>query len=278
MTGPIGAVDIGGSHVAAAVIANGVIGQMVHLSFPETPRSTAQTLDVIGQAMLDAGSASRWIVAVPGPFGYAAGLSLITGLGKLDELYEVNLRTELTNRFGDLCRIEFVNDAHAAGLGEWGHGAGGRAHRMLFVGLGTGLGSAFIENGDIVETGPQVPPGGHLGLTTFDGLLADDLFSTRGLLAETGYADATQLTVDAAAGRRSAVERCERFGRDIERLLTPWCEAFTPESVVFGGGLSNAYPHFSAGFVDALFRDRCRPARDPETAALHGIAVLADRQ
>lgn len=270
----LGAVDIGGSHVSAAIFVNGTLGPPVQRVFQRAPRSASTTLDEICQAMTEAGAASRWTAAVPGPFDYVSGVSLITGLDKLDELYEINVKAELTKRMPGVREIQFVNDAHAAGLGEWAHGAGRRADRMLFVGLGTGLGSAFIEQGRIIETGPLVPPDGHLGLTTFLGKLADDQFSTRGLLIESGYSDAAQLTSAASRGSTPAVDVLCNFGRKLEGFLLPWCDRFAPDSVVLGGGLSNAYQFICTGFTDTGFRDRCVPAASPDIAALYGISVL----
>src|SRR5690606_19836377 len=56
------------------------------------------------------------------------------------------------------------NDANAAALGEWRYGAGRGMNDLLVVTLGTGVGSGFIVNGDLVLG--HAGNAGELGHTT----------------------------------------------------------------------------------------------------------------
>src|SRR5688572_21060975 len=85
-------------------------------------------------------------VAVPGPFDYERGISLVRH--KLLELHGVDLRSELAAALGFApSSIRFLNDAAAFALGEWWVGAARGHRRAVGITLGTGLGSAFLDAG-----------------------------------------------------------------------------------------------------------------------------------
>ncbi|MCB0773105.1 MAG: ROK family protein [Flavobacteriales bacterium] len=62
--------------------------------------------------------------------------------------HDVPLASMVERRTG--IRTVLGNDANAAALGEWRYGAGQGLHDMLMVTLGTGVGSGFITNGQLV--------------------------------------------------------------------------------------------------------------------------------
>jgi glucokinase len=55
--------------------------------------------------------------------------------------------------------IGSVNDAAAFGLGEWVAGAATGAGRAVAITLGTGVGSAFVDNGSVAHRGRRRPAG-----------------------------------------------------------------------------------------------------------------------
>ena len=109
---------------------------------------------------------------------------LIEGVEKYGAIHGVDIRADLQARLHlrDL-PILFRNDAEAAVVGEARYGAGRDYRRLIGVTLGTGCGSAFLEDGLPVTKGPGVPPNGWLYPVLFRGIRADDLFSRRGLEA-----------------------------------------------------------------------------------------------
>jgi len=80
---------------------------------------------------------------------------------------DVPLARMLSDRLGVPCTLG--NDANAAALGEWRYGAGRGCDDLLVVTLGTGLGSGFIVNGQLL-LGPFGNAGelGHV-ITVIDG-------------------------------------------------------------------------------------------------------------
>jgi glucokinase len=122
-------------------------------------------------------------VAVPGPFDYYEGISLIKGVDKYDSIYGLDIRHELAGEF-DLnpSEVRFINDAAAFSIAECRVGLAKNYSRCVALTLGTGLGSCFVKNGVPVFDGDQIPEGGFLYNKPVNGGIADDQFSTRGLI------------------------------------------------------------------------------------------------
>ncbi|NEB80477.1 ROK family protein, partial [Streptomyces sp. SID14478] len=78
-------------------------------------------------------------------------------------LYGADVRADL---LGGLRRrpadVVFLNDAHAFLMGEWSAGAARGHTRVVGITLGTGVGSAFLAGGRILDRGPGIPPEGRM--------------------------------------------------------------------------------------------------------------------
>jgi glucokinase len=75
-------------------------------------------------------------------------LGIIEMAPNLPWRYDVPLARMIADRTGLPCVLG--NDANAAALGEWRYGAGKGIDDLLVVTLGTGVGSGFIVNGQLV--------------------------------------------------------------------------------------------------------------------------------
>src|SRR5690606_9885973 len=121
-------------------------------------------------------------IAMPGPFDYVNGISLIKGLGKYEALYGMNIKGELKARMmlPQDVPVIFANDAVCFARGEYSYGSALGYRRVVALTLGTGLGAAFLEDGRRVDKGPEVPDGGVLYNIPYGNGIAEDCFSTRG--------------------------------------------------------------------------------------------------
>lgn len=253
----VGALEIGGTHVTAAVL---VAGQRTiapaRLRRDELePGATRDELvrSIVAAAQrLSAPAVTGWGVAIPGPFDYARGISRIRGVAKLDALYGVDLRRELSRALAIHPEdVSFINDADAFLIGEWWAGAAQGHHSAMGVTLGTGLGSAFIEGGNLVTTAPHVvPPEGRLDLVPFRGAPVEETLSRRGLRAAYGAddPDVVEIARRARGGERHATEVLQRFGSALGEFLAPWVERFAPTCVVVGGSIARSWDLWSDDF------------------------------
>ena len=258
----IAALDIGGTHVSAARVdaASGVLDAATRrtLQLP-LAGSRAELLDPILRATVAVSGPDTDAVGVaaPGPFDYERGICRLRH--KLAALYGVDLRAEIASAIGlaDRGRVRFVNDADAFLLGEWWAGAARGHARAVGITLGTGLGSAFLEDGRILEAGRGVPPAGSLHLVPWRGAPVEDVISRRGLLerygARANELDVEQIAERARSGEPRAGETFAEVMATLAEFLLPWLRAFAPTCLVVGGSIARAWdliePHLRAGLA-----------------------------
>lgn len=289
MTGPVvGALELGGTHVTSArvMLATRSVepGTLRRVAIaPDAPRD--ELVEAIRAAARGAAApgTSRWGVATPGPFDYARGVALLRGVHKLDALYGVDLRSELVRALAlaDAGQVRFLNDAAAFLLGEWWAGAAAGRDVAIGVTCGSGLGSAFLRAGTLVESGRGVPPQARLDLLMFRGRPVEDVVSSRGLVA--GYrartgrtpADGSDVARRAHDGDVGALETFRAFGEALGEVLVPWVPAFAPQRVVVGGSIARSFDLFGPAL-----RAACSPTAmltAPTARTAENLFVVGDR-
>ena len=297
-TGPhasrILALDIGGSHMSAAIVDRRlreiVVGTRVDVAVDEGA-ARELILDTWVEAARRAvatvgvGSVAGIGIAMPAPFDYARGVSLMRH--KFRALYGLPVVTLLGERFRgsplEGAPIVVANDADLFALGEWWAGAGQGRRRIIGLTLGTGLGSGFIADGRIVTSGPEVPPGGEIwNLAYLDGV-AEDYVSGRAIAITYGRATGWTLTAREIAQRAEAGDPAARatfaeLAAHLARILEPHVARFRPACVVVGGKIAHAWPAFGPPLAASLAPVECTPSARFEDAALLGAAALADAQ
>jgi glucokinase len=277
--------DIGGSHVAAAVChrVEGAyrLGRVVSASHPaeQTCDAFVGLLHSLGvQASAGIGGILGAGLAMPGPFDYSTGVSLMRH--KLPYLFGVNLHQALAARFGwQPSQVRSLNDAGAFLLGEIGAGAARGVTRAVGITLGTGIGSAFAVDGRVVTEGPGVPPGGEIWNLPYEGGIVEDLVSTRAIQGSyrrrTGKLADVAAIASAAAVDPAATEAFADFGRHLGQALRILLPAFAPEAAVLGGGITRSARLFLPAALHALegLDFKVRIAELLDHAALVGAAV-----
>ena len=127
---PVLAVDVGGSHVKALLE-----GESERRRFASGPNLTAQQMVDGVLAVVDGWSFDRVSVGIPTPVRGGRPIAEPVNLG------EGWVGFDYEAAFGVPTKV--VNDATMQALGSYEGG------RMLFLGLGTGLGSTLISDGGI---------------------------------------------------------------------------------------------------------------------------------
>ena len=240
--------DVGGSHVSAAVCGEqdlrlGPVSTACH----PADSGSAAFLDFLGELGLRAMHGFTGVrgaeLAFPGPFDYAAGISHMEH--KLPGLLGVDLRHPLAARFSwEPERVRFLNDADSYLLGEVGAGAAQGVQRAVCITLGTGIGSAFAVNGQVVVTGTGVPPRGEIWDLPYAGGIVEDMLSTRALQADYQRRSGQRCEVSAIATRAAsdpaAAEVFTAFGHHLGIALRTLMAQFAPQVVVLGGGIARS--------------------------------------
>jgi glucokinase len=293
---PIPVLDIGGTHVTAALV-DFATGRPVPSSVLRRPlgsdAAAADILDAIALAALELPAEHRlsWGVAMPGPFDYDTGVGRFAGIGKFESLSGVDvgagLRRRLAHRAERLC---FLNDADAFAIGEYHAGAAAGHERVVCLTLGTGVGSSFLRDGRPVHEGPEVPPGGHVHRLTVDDRPLEDLVSRRAIRAryarsaavadDAALPDVHQIAVSATKGDPAAQEAFRYAFETLGQALAPWIDRFEATAVVIGGSMAQSWDLIHPALTAGLVRTggttaRVLPAGQPAQAPLIGAAHWA---
>ncbi|MDD3402061.1 MAG: ROK family protein [Hespellia sp.] len=226
------------------------------------------------------GQLEGFAFAFPGEFDYENGISKITGLDKYEALYNLNLRTEFQRMICSepicgFCRkaqaapVVFINDveAFARGVAEPGE-------KLMALVIGTGAGSAFIEDSRAAEKGKNgVPENGMIYSQPFYGKLVDDWISRRGLMElsrrKLGMeVDGKELAELAAEGNDVAREVYWDFGEYVMEAVMPYLLEFQPDVLVLGGQIMKSFPLFGEETKRLCERYRIRLQVETRTSEL----------
>ena len=224
---------------------------------------------------------------MPGPFDYVKGISYIRGVAKYENLYGINISDAVTVNLGiqDGFLIRFMNDASSFAVGEAWQGSASGFNRSLSITLGTGFGSAFISDRIPIVDGPEVPKLGCIYHLPYKDGIADDYFSTRGLLSRYKKLTGKELSGVKELSALAATDKQVRelfidFGDNAGMFLAPWLKRFRAEILVIGGNISHAYNLFGEVFEERLRKENCfckvAISKLKEDAALLGSAFLLD--
>ncbi|HNX66158.1 MAG TPA: ROK family protein [Bacteroidales bacterium] len=289
-------VDIGGSHITAvavnmetkAIIPGTIAGLPV-----DNKAEAHEIIDVWSEALKNVLKKVNLFnvrgigFAMPGPFDYVKGICLIRGVPKYEKLYGVNVGKAISSKLGLPCdcRVRFMNDASSFAVGEAWAGKAKDYRRSMAITLGTGFGSAFLDDKIPVVDGESVPKMGCVYHLPFEKGIADDYFSTRWLVGryeeKTGHrAEGAKEVADAAKKDAAAKEVFDEFGENLGSFLSPWLIKFGAEVLVIGGNISYAYDLFGERFENRLKAEGCNIKVEisglKEDAALLGSAYLLD--
>jgi glucokinase len=251
---------------------------------PVLPTNSNEAADVI-LASLAAGAdaaldvAGRDVaglaIAICGPFDLDAGISLMRGVHKFEDIYGMDVRASLRERStASGLPIRFARDAESAGTGESLAGAGAGVDRVLTVTVGTGLGTCLTDHARPVEfvDGFGVE---HLAMRdTPWGGRADDVLSAHGLAARLGVEMGDLRTAVEDPANADVVSG---HGTRLGTFLAPVIVEFDAHLVVIGGGFSGAFDRFGPSLQAAIGPVAVRPAALGPAGPLLGAAHLTFR-
>jgi len=294
-TKPYISADIGGSHITSVAINPDTkhIIEGTHANRQVDNKGTVESIiatwsTCLKETITKAGGISGIGFAMPGPFDYYSGISKIKGVNKYESLYGINIRQAIQKALSldDSFPIRFVNDATAFAMGEaWG-GIAAQHKKIMAITLGTGFGSAFLNNGLPVIDGSTVPKLGCVYHIPYQDGIADDYFSTRWFvdtfnkLSKTPVEGVKEIAQLANAGHIDAINLFDRFGKNLAEFLLEWIKKFNVEGLIIGGNISNAgslfIPQMEEVFRTNKLKTQINVSELKEDAALLGAAHLVD--
>jgi len=243
-------IDIGGSHITAALVnleTRSIVRNSYKRKFVNSQDSAERIVtswcEIIEESFNSTDVLSKKIgIAMPGPFDYENGISLMCDQDKFNDLYKLNIKEELAKRLNIPVKdIRFINDAVGFLQGEVFGGAARKYSKVLGLTLGTGLGSAIHREG--------ITEDADLWDSKFKEGIAEDYLSGRWfsmryneLTGETikGVKELIQLQGSESYKERIFLE----YAHNLASFIVPLIHKYDLEAVVIGGNISNAFELF----------------------------------
>ena len=243
-------IDIGGSHITAALVdlkAHAIVPGSLTRSSVDARGNAEQvikewTTAIVGCRTNKNGTSKKIGIAMPGPFDYEKGISLISGLDKYESLYNLNVKELLAAELGIASAdIFMMNDASCFLKGEVFGGAAIDCNNVIGITLGTGVGSATFKDGIVYD--------GDLYVTPYKDSTPENYLSTRWFIKRykelTGISAANVKEISGkVANDQTAASVFTEFGNNLGEVLTAYIKKHNATTVVIGGNIINAWELF----------------------------------
>ncbi len=255
------AVDIGGTHIRAAVYEPNNLTPIAH----KRSRTKASEIGVFDRLVQTIESV--WPnekveaigIASPGPLDPHTGVILDTP--NIPEWVEFPLGPRLCEHFSVPAYLD--NDANMAGLGEWKYGAGKGHDDLIYLTISTGIGGGVITGGQLLQgfhgmgaelghtlvdpTGPICGCGQYGHIESFSSGTGIARYVNEQLKAGSESSLHSQPTVTtvqiseaASQGDALAISAFKRAGYYLGIAVANYLAIFNPSALIFGGGVSQA--------------------------------------
>ena len=257
-------VDLGGTNIRAAV----ATGEQTHATpvHAATPGGDgpAAVIEAIAGCVAEAAGDSRvdgLAIGIPGPLDPRRGI--VYAAPYLAGWDNFDAAAALSARIG--CDVTIHNDANLAGYAEWIAGAGRGTTDFVFITASTGVGGAFILNGELyagrsgtagecghVPLGEESPPCGEGHIGCLEGTASGTAIARAARRAveqgeTTSLASVAPERIDgrtvedaANAGDAVALRIFTHAARTLGRAIGGYINLLSPEVIAIGGGLINA--------------------------------------
>jgi len=257
-------IDIGGSHIGAAVINIG--GEILHSIFKDvvwgdTDKNIIQIESMIEEILVSVekenGKLLGASIGIPGIVESETGvIRLAPSMNWID----FPLLDKLKKRFKFPISIE--NDVNLSVLGEHWYGGGIGVENLIMVAIGTGIGAGLVLNGSLYRGHHE--SSGEVGYILPSIQFLDNKYPGFGALESVasgkGIADIARAYVDSSKtnhaerkweaadvfeaarnGEKWALEITSQTSEYLGLAITNIAACFDPEVIIIGGGISNAF-------------------------------------
>ncbi len=214
-------------------------------------------------------------IAMPGPFDYEKGIALIKENNKYEALYGLNVKDLLSEAIGMKTQdILMKNDAGCFLQGEAVSGAARNYSRGIGMTLGTGIGTAFMDQSMADDASMWCSP--------FKEGVAEDYISTLWFEQQyelrTGNKKSVKDMAMAFDQDEIAKELFDEFAQNFGEFIVGFVRQRDPEVIVIGGNIMKSSQLFMPQVMEILqSHDICIPVKQAELgeeAAIIGAASL----
>lgn len=293
-------VDFGGTRIKAGVVENGRVTELRVVPTPADLRlgGALDSLETMFRGLAAGAETSVDALVWALPTVVAGdGRTISKVFGKFDDCVDLPLADWARQRLG--LPLILDNDARAAAIGEWRHGAGRGTENVVMITLGTGIGTAVIADGRPLygAGGYAGNLGGHLHVPASErpcvcggrgcieaevatwalpGIATKSPLFSASALAHADKIDYLAVFTLAESGDPLAVELRDRAISCWALMIQEMAMLYDPEVTVIGGGImagaDSILPRLEATLGGRL---RVAPAELGDAAALAGCGEIA---
>ena len=225
-------IDIGGTGMKGGIVdlrTGNLVSERFRIPTPQpaTPQAIAQVARQIVDELQSREIAPEPYSAIGVDFPAVVKNGVVFSAANVDPAWINTNLEQLISDALDSRTVYGINDADAAGLAEATYGQGrDKTGLIAVITLGTGIGSALINNGVLV-------PNTELGHLEIDGYDAESRASARAR------------EVHDLSWKKYAKKRLRRYFQHVEAL-------FSPDLFIIGGGISKNPEKFMPYFEDEI--------------------------
>jgi len=239
-------IDLGGTNMRVGTVDNGVTVNVCKESCP-SQGSSQEVLDALISLIERAITPQTDAIGIGVPSVVDAQKGIVFNVANIPSWKEVHLKSILETRFH--LPVFVNNDANCFAKGVFCYGEGKGIQDMVGITLGTGVGAGVITNGQLYNG--RNTGAGEIGSipyldSDFEHYCSSDFFER---IYHISGREAKEL---ASNGDAQALQIWDVFGRHVGKLVKTVLFAFDPEAIVFGGGISSAYPLFKDSLLGEI--------------------------
>ena len=238
-------IDIGGTTISLGLV-NGseVVRKTTVPSFAADATQT-ETLEYLGDRIAEILTPEVEKIGIGVPSLTDPKRGIVYDAANIPSWDVVPLKDKMEERFG--IPVSVNNDANCYVLGAALH-LPQDAHTVVAVTLGTGTGVGIVVNGRLFS-------GSHCGAGEVGALAYNnhdyETFCSKKFFTRQGL-DPAQLSKAADKGDDSAKSIFREFGEHLGEFLSVIMYAYDADHIVLGGGIANAFRHFSESMWEML--------------------------
>ncbi|MCX6801895.1 MAG: ROK family protein [Candidatus Diapherotrites archaeon] len=242
-------VDVGGTKIFAA-LADGD-GRILNECRLKTPKTEKEILIALAKAIRKAKGSEKIEGIGVGFAGFVESeKGTVISSPNMPAIKGTKVKAFLEKRFK--CRIALENDANMFALGEYFFGFGGKFKNVVALTIGTGIGSGVIEKGRLLKGKGIAAEFGHTIIDAgsaekcfcgnqgcFEALACGRALVKRANALGLKAKSAEEVAKKAKAGNKAAIVAIKETARFLGTGMANAANAFDPDIIVLGGGLSN---------------------------------------
>jgi len=231
-------IDLGGTHVRAGVVSEGHLENIASVRIPATG-SVEEVLETMYQLIDPLVNESIKAIGIGVPSVVDIENGIVYDVQNIPSWKVVELKKILEERYHRPVLVN--NDANCFALGEKYFGKGRKAHSMIGLTIGTGIGAGIIIN-------DKLYPGVNCGAGEFGNVAYLDQYYeyyASGQFFENCYQTNGEVVFQKAqSGDPLSIMILEELGTHIGNAIKMILYTFCPELIILGGSISKSYSFF----------------------------------